>query len=141
MSSKRHHLTDGTMSEAALSRAAVALAEQTGWRVFTIRNTKAAGLRSHSAEGFPDLLMLKGHRLIAAELKSRRGKATDAQHAWLKAFAEADAETYVWMPEHWSNGAIEAVLQGKNASTLQQRARERRSNGMAGRGHVPATHA
>ena len=38
------------------------------------------------AEGFPDLILIKDEQLLAWELKSEKGKLTDAQNDWLFAF-------------------------------------------------------
>lgn len=100
------------MTEADLSRAVVRYAELCGWRVMTWRNTKAAGLRSHSALGFPDLILLRRARLIAAELKSEKGKLRPGQQEWLEAFQEAGAQSYIWRPKDWTDGVIQFVLGG-----------------------------
>jgi hypothetical protein len=39
-----------------------------------------------SQPGFPDVLALKGPRLVVAELKSEHGKLTPEQARWLAAF-------------------------------------------------------
>ena len=105
------------MTERQLSKVVVQLAEALGWRVMTISHTKAAGLRSHSGIGFPDILAIRGRRLLVAELKSDRGKLRPGQGAWLDAFAEAGGEAYLWRPPDWTSGGIEEVLkreQGKH---------------------------
>lgn len=45
--------------------------------------------------------MLKGKRIIAAELKSDRGSTTPEQDAWLEAFRAVGAEVYTWRPADW----------------------------------------
>lgn len=41
-----------------------------------------------STSGWPDCVMLKGKRMIVAELKREGGKFTPAQNEWLDAFKE-----------------------------------------------------
>jgi len=53
--------------------------------------------------------------LVFAELKVARAKPTPAQTRWLARLgvvAEAGdgVDVYVWRPEDWSNGTIEARL-------------------------------
>lgn len=57
------------------------LAEGMGWLVYHTWNSR------HSPSGLPDLLMVKGHRMIAAELKTTAGKVSEAQQAWLEALS------------------------------------------------------
>ncbi len=60
--------------------------------------------------GFPDLILLRGDRLIAAELKSDEAprELPAAQAAWLRAFELAGAETYAWRPRDLDS--VRAVL-------------------------------
>lgn len=70
------------------------LARLVGWRAYHTWWSR------HSAPGFPDLVLLRGSRGIAAELKVR-GRVTPEQQAWLDAFRAAGFEAYVWRPEDW----------------------------------------
>ena len=101
------------MTEHALSKAVVGLAERLGWRVFTQRFSHKAGLRSHGSLGFPDIVALKGTRMLVVELKGERGALRPGQEEWLEAFAAAGAETHVWRPADWTNGTVEHVLLGR----------------------------
>lgn len=58
--------------------------------------------------GFPDLCMVRGHRMVYAELKVGKNKPSDRQWYWLCRLAEAGAKTYVWYPKDWPQ--IEDVL-------------------------------
>lgn len=60
--------------------------------------------------GFPDLLLLRGNRLIAAELKTDDAPRDlpAAQAEWLRAFQDAGAETYAWRPRDLD--AVQAAL-------------------------------
>jgi VRR-NUC domain-containing protein len=76
-----------------------------GWRVYHTWSSM------HSPKGFPDLVMIKGDRLIFAELKNETGKVTEDQEAWLRDlqhFAwrirsavsdDPPMEVYVWRPK------------------------------------------
>jgi len=57
----------------------------------------------HSPAGFPDLVLLRGQRLVFAELKTARGKLTTAQQQWLEALRQTAAEVYVWRPDDWDS--------------------------------------
>ena len=63
--------------------------------------------------GFPDLIMVRGPRIVFAELKAERGTTTPEQEHWLDVLRLAGAETYVWKPADWISGEIEAVLSRK----------------------------
>ena len=99
------------MSEAQLSAAIVELAELLGWRVYTVRRSDRAIVASRTGAGFPDLVMVRGSRLLAVELKRESAKPTAAQDAWLAAFAGCPGvEVDVWRPAQWHDGAIERTL-------------------------------
>jgi len=57
----------------------------------------------HSPAGFPDLVLVRGSRLVFAELKAARGKLTAAQQQWLDALRQTAAEVYVWRPDDWDS--------------------------------------
>jgi len=73
-----------------------------GWRAYHTRDSRG------SAEGFPDLILVRRPRVIAVELKRDGLDATDAQRAWLDDFAASGVETYCWHPSDWSE--VERVL-------------------------------
>jgi len=68
----------------------------------------------HSPAGFPDCVLVRGNRLIFAELKAEAGKVSDKQQEWLDALGEcghkySDTQTggyplrtipevYLWRP-------------------------------------------
>ena len=56
-------------------------------------------LSIHSPRGFPDICMVKGERLIFAELKREQGELSPYQAEWLEVLkATGKAEVYVWRP-------------------------------------------
>lgn len=62
-----------------------------------------------SNRGFPDLIMLRDDRVIAAELKQDGEKPTPEQLIWLRTFvATGKVEVYVWAPADWSE--VDTVL-------------------------------
>ncbi len=55
-----------------------------------------------SAAGFPDIVALRGTRMVMAELKREKGRVTDAQQAWLDDLAKVETlETFLWRPADW----------------------------------------
>jgi len=91
------------ISEKAFSQQVVDLAQVLGWRIAHFRPARTAkGWRtpvSADGAGFPDLVMVRGDRLIFAELKSEKGKAEPAQQEWLRLLeATGKAEVYLWRP-------------------------------------------
>lgn len=63
-----------------------------------------------SDPGFPDLVLLKGSRIIYAELKTQGGRVSPAQRDWLEGLQAAGHEVHVWRPSDWFDGGIEEVL-------------------------------
>jgi len=63
-----------------------------------------------SVPGFPDCVMVRGGRLIFAELKTESGKVTPAQQHWLDELSRCDVlqgskssavEVYLWRPSEY----------------------------------------
>lgn len=76
------------------------------WRCFHAPDNRPVTARSgrryvqNVRAGFPDLVAVRGPRLLFAELK-REGPAgviSPDQHAWLTDLAAASVEVYVWRP-------------------------------------------
>lgn len=64
----------------------------------------------HSARGFPDLVMVRGGRLLICELKTDTGRTTPEQDLWaaeLRA-VPAPVEYHCWRPGDWT--AIQETL-------------------------------
>lgn len=70
-------------------------AKRHGWRLYHTRDSRK------SAGGFPDLVLLRGPRLIVAELKVGCKNPTSEQTAWLDAFRAAGVPSYIWRPSDW----------------------------------------
>src|SRR5688572_13005109 len=81
------------MTEKELRQSLVRAAREFGWRVYFTWSSM------HSPAGFPDLCMVRGDRLLFAELKTDKGKVTPEQQAWQDALtASGRAEVYLWRP-------------------------------------------
>ncbi len=91
------------VSERAFRQAILDLCRYTGWKYYF------SWTSIHSPAGFPDLVLVRGSELIAAELKSERGRVTPAQQQWLDALSAAGVEVAVWRPSDL-DGAIVARL-------------------------------
>lgn len=99
MTTRRGRSRTGEQSEAAFQSAVIGLARVYGWRIFHAPDNRPAGttgrpqrMAAPEGAGFPDLILIRGRRLIAAELKTRTGRVDPRQHDWLAAFTElADA--------------------------------------------------
>ncbi|SRR6266496_2946438 len=78
------------------------LAGFSGWLAYHTLDSRG------SDQGFPDLVLIRGGRVVFAELKSEAGKPSQVQARWLLGLAIAGAEVYLWRPRNWSQ--IEAVL-------------------------------
>ena len=78
----------------------VDLAKLCGWRVYFTWGSL------HSPAGFPDLVLCRPSRLAFIELKSDKGKLTDAQWKWLNDLKACNVEVHVWKPSQWDEIVI-----------------------------------
>ena len=94
-------------TEAGFTAAVIALAKLHGWRTAHFRpaRTKDGGWRtavSGDGAGFPDIILVRGDRMIAAELKVGKGTLSEAQRKWLCDFGLIiGITTCVWRPADW----------------------------------------
>lgn len=87
------------VSEQSFLTQVKALAYQYGWDCHHAQPS-VVGKRwmTTGAAGFPDLVLAHHERgLIFAELKTEKGKASDAQDNWLR-ILHPHAECYLWRP-------------------------------------------
>ena len=82
-------------TEAGFQAVIVQYAVLRSWRIYHTFDSR------HSHAGFPDLTLVRGPRLIFAEIKTDTGRVTVVQAEWLEALAVAGAETYLWRPRDW----------------------------------------
>lgn len=95
----------GLQTEAQLQAAVIELAQLLGWKVAHFRpaRTKDSWRTPVAADGkgFPDLVLVKGERLLVVELKSESGRLTDEQRDWLADLRGAGVDVRVWRPSNW----------------------------------------
>ena len=98
------------MTENDLLTSVLHLARVTGWRVAHFRSVKTQRPDGSTrwltpvqgdGVGFPDLILLRGSRGIAWELKSEKGKIRPEQADWMEAFAAVGFETGILFPSSW----------------------------------------
>jgi hypothetical protein len=92
------------MSEKQLTQAVVDCARRLGYLVYHTHDSR------RSAPGFPDVVLIRGRRMIVCELKVGKNKPTAAQLAWLGAFEDCGVPAYLWREDDWLSGRIEKVL-------------------------------
>lgn len=93
------------LNEKELAVAVAQTARDRGWRRYHTHRS------DFSPAGFPDETLVRGGRLVIAELKSEGGKLSPLQAAWLEDLGQvAGIEVYLWRPEQWWDGTIERVL-------------------------------
>jgi hypothetical protein len=124
------------VTEAELQHAVIEYARLFGWTVahFRVAQTKRGWRTPVAADGagFPDLVLVRGPRLIFAELKSASGRLRDEQEHWIRRLgtvadavdqAVADSalrdydfdeppavEVHEWRPDDWLSGRIDQAL-------------------------------
>lgn len=96
-------------TEATLQSSVERLALTLGWLKYHTHDSR------RSDAGFPDLVLVKGRRVIFAELKTSHGRHRPDQTKWLQALAAAGQEAYTWRPKHWINGTIRRALLGEES--------------------------
>ncbi len=84
----------------------IALAKLNGWRTAHFRpaqkkNGQWVTAVQGDGKGFPDLVLLKGDRILCVELKTNTGEATAAQREWLVALNRAGVPACIWKPKDW----------------------------------------
>ena len=90
-------------TEKQFQNAVVQYARLRDWRIYHTYDSR------RSAAGFPDLTLVRGNRLVFAELKSEKGKLTEAQEAWISDLRMVlGVGAHVWRPSDWP--AIEGRL-------------------------------
>jgi len=71
---------------------------------------RVAGGQIPEGRGFPDIVAIRGPRILVAELKTDKGRIGPGQEAWLDAFHVAGAEAYLWRPRDWDT--LHDVIRG-----------------------------
>lgn len=96
----------GEMTEDEWQQRITDTASTYGWRWFhapkNLPYVKGGKRKQAVRSGFPDLVLVRDGRLIFAELKSRVGRATPEQIAWLRDLDDVPhVEAYLWKPQDW----------------------------------------
>lgn len=95
-----------SMAETQWQAQVEAIASACGWKHWHAPDNRPVTAKSgrryvqNVKAGFPDLVLVRGQRLVFAELKRQgpQGVVSDEQAAWLIALGCTGAETYVWRP-------------------------------------------
>lgn len=101
-----------TRNERELTDLVIDLCDELGWRCIHIRPAQTEkGWRTPvqgDGKGWPDIVAVRGIRMVVAELKHGRNKPTPEQELWLEAFRQVGAEVFVW--QTGDEDAIREVL-------------------------------
>jgi hypothetical protein len=90
-------------NEADFTKQVLQLAKLLGWRSAHFRPGMMANGRwitavSGDGKGFPDLVLVRGKRLLFVELKTDTGEMSDEQVSWMGSLFIAGAEVQMWTP-------------------------------------------
>lgn len=87
---------DGAISEKQFQANVVRQAREWGWWVHH------ETIAYRSGAGMPDLTLVRGSRIVYAELKTMRGKVTPSQAEVIALLmATGKVEAYIWRPDAW----------------------------------------
>jgi hypothetical protein len=102
-------------SETAFRATVIEGAERLGWKVWSINESVYRALIVAARElgihftppksGLPDLILVRGDRLLFVELKSNTGTVRAKQKDWIDALAQTCAEVWVLRPRDWDEFA------------------------------------
>lgn len=80
------------MTEKQFQSHIVQFAKMRGWLVYHTYDSR------RSEPGFPDLVLVRGKRVLFRELKTNKGRLTFHQIKWGKQLRDADSDYDVWRP-------------------------------------------
>jgi hypothetical protein len=80
------------MTERQLQDAIIGAAQRLGYLVYHVYDSR------RSVPGFPDLVLLKGQKMLVLELKTDKGRVRPEQHVWLQAFMQAGVTAKIIRP-------------------------------------------
>ena len=83
------------MSEKRFQASVLELAQICGWHCYHTHDSR------RSEPGFPDLVLVRGDRLLFRELKTDKGRMSPAQVQWIIELSGAGADVCVWRPHDW----------------------------------------
>ena len=91
-------------SETAFQHRVTQLAEDLGWEwlhIGRVGKYVANGAKGTLGSGWPDLTLLRGSRLVFAELKAQKGPGPSVTQKLVLGRLSMAAESYVWRPSDW----------------------------------------
>ena len=80
------------MKEKDFQAQVIRIAKALGWLIYHTYDSR------RSEPGFPDLVMVRGDRILYRELKTEKGRLTPHQKIWGEKLSEAGADYAVWRP-------------------------------------------
>ncbi len=97
------------MSEREFQNQIIALARMTGWRVYSIPDSRHASLA-----GFPDLVLwnTKKKTTLFCELKTDKGRIRPEQTVVHEELRECGQTVFIWRPRDWDL-VVETLGKGK----------------------------
>ena len=107
------------MTEAQFQASVIELAELQGWRVYHVAKVKGQ-LRATTSLGYPDLTMVRGTRLIFAELKTEIGRVTDDQEKWLNDLQQVSDFVEAYAPICGPRGVIVTAWRPSDWPDIEQ---------------------
>jgi len=90
----------GSMSERALQAEVDRALVLAGWLRYHTYDSR------RSVAGFPDIVAIRGDRLIFRELKTQKGKLDADQLLWGDKLTRAGFDWATWRPLMWGDGTI-----------------------------------
>lgn len=96
------------MTEAQFQRQVTDTATRLGWQWLHVRPVGDSQGRWRTptfgplGKGWPDLVLLKGDRLLFAELKGQKGLLSEAQKEVIEHLQDAGLLVYVWRPSDFN---------------------------------------
>jgi len=92
-------------TERAFQQTIIDAARVLGWLTYHTFDSR------RSAAGFPDLILVRGNRMLAIEVKGPRGRVSEAQQAWLELLNDVPGvHALVAYPDDWES--VECALRG-----------------------------
>lgn len=97
------------MAEAVLQRRVQELATTLGWAWYHAPDNRPggrAGRVQRVVAGWPDLVLVRGRRIVYRELKTHTGRVSPEQARWHELLTIAGADVAVWRPLDLLDGTI-----------------------------------
>lgn len=103
------------MTEREFQTQVIQLARLCGWRVAHFRPARMKDGSWRTAvqgdgAGFPDLVLVRGPKVLWVELKAENGGLTERQCEWRRVLLKAGQDYRLWVPSKWPE--VEATLTG-----------------------------